>query len=123
MKGLEGSITPSLPALTDIIKGFRRGELTVLSGPTGCGKTTILSQLSLDFVRQGALTLWGSFEVKNTRLVLKMLQQSYKKGGDIVRLPQEELDMLLNDFEAFPLQFMNFHGATGIDTVRWLCRV
>lgn len=26
---------PSLPALTNIIKGYRRGELTVLTGPTG----------------------------------------------------------------------------------------
>ena len=31
-KGVE---MPSLPALTKIIKGYRRGELTVLTGPTG----------------------------------------------------------------------------------------
>lgn len=29
---------PSLPALTDVIGGFRRGELTVITGPTGSGK-------------------------------------------------------------------------------------
>ena len=32
--------------------GLRRGELTVLTGSTGSGKTTFLSQLSLDFLRQ-----------------------------------------------------------------------
>lgn len=31
----EGSLTPSLPRLTEICKGFRRGELVILTGPTG----------------------------------------------------------------------------------------
>jgi twinkle protein len=34
-----GVPVPSLPGFTDIIKGFRRGELTVLTGPTGSGKS------------------------------------------------------------------------------------
>jgi twinkle protein len=33
-----GSPIPSLPTFTKLIKGFRRGELTVLTGPTGSGK-------------------------------------------------------------------------------------
>jgi DNA primase (bacterial type) len=33
-----GVPVPSLPKFTEIIKGFRRGELTVLTGPTGSGK-------------------------------------------------------------------------------------
>jgi twinkle protein len=32
------------------LKGFRRGELTLITGATGSGKTTFLSQLSLDFL-------------------------------------------------------------------------
>lgn len=31
-------------------KGFRKGELTILTGATGSGKTTFLSQLSIDFL-------------------------------------------------------------------------
>eukprot|EP01039_Chlorochromonas_danica_P005868 gene5868-6461_t len=118
-KAVEGSITPSLGALTEIIKGFRRGELIVLSGPTGCGKTTLLSQLSIDFARQGASTLWGSFEVRNTRLVLKMIQQSYRGSHSkaLVDLLPEELDKILDDFEILPLQFMNFFGATHIESI------
>ena len=61
--------TPSLPGLTDILKGFRRGEMTVLTGPTGSGKTTLLSQMSLNIAEQGIPLLWGSFEVKNTKLM------------------------------------------------------
>jgi hypothetical protein len=33
-----GTAVPSLPRFTQIIKGFRRGEMTVLTGPTGAGK-------------------------------------------------------------------------------------
>jgi len=39
------------------------------------GKTTFLSQLSLDLAQQGVNTLWGSFEVKNVNLIRKMLGQ------------------------------------------------
>lgn len=48
----EGSQVPSLPTLNSIAKGFRRGELVLLTGPTGGGKTTFLSQLTLDFAKQ-----------------------------------------------------------------------
>jgi hypothetical protein len=29
------AVIPSLPGFTSLIKGFRRGEMTVLTGPTG----------------------------------------------------------------------------------------
>lgn len=55
------------------LKGFRKGELSVLTGATGSGKTTFLSQLSIDFLTQGVPTLWGSFEIKNEILAHTML--------------------------------------------------
>jgi twinkle protein len=58
----------SLPSLNRILKGHRRGELTIITGSTGVGKTTVLSQLSLDYCMQNVTTLWGSFEIKNSRL-------------------------------------------------------
>jgi hypothetical protein len=33
-----GIPVPSLPVFTSLIKGFRRGEITVMTGPTGSGK-------------------------------------------------------------------------------------
>lgn len=41
------------PTLNRILKGHRKGELTVLTGPTGCGKTTFVSEYSLDLAMQG----------------------------------------------------------------------
>lgn len=69
------------PSLSKILKGHRRGELTVLTGPTGCGKTTFASEYSLDLVQQGVNTLWGSFEIRNARLAKTMLQQM--AGADL----------------------------------------
>lgn len=65
----------TLPRFSSILKGFRPGELTIFTGPTGSGKTTVLSQISLDLAAQQVPVLWGSFEVRNARLVQAMLQQ------------------------------------------------
>jgi twinkle protein len=36
-------------------------ELSIVSGPTGCGKTTFLSQISIDLLKKDIPVLWGSF--------------------------------------------------------------
>jgi twinkle protein len=41
------------PYLNKLLKGHRRGELTVVTGPTGSGKTTFMSEYSLDLCMQG----------------------------------------------------------------------
>jgi len=110
-----GVPTPSLPSLTNILKGFRRGEMTVITGPTGSGKTTFLSQISLDFAEQHVNTLWGSFEVKNTKLLHKMLHQFSR--NPIVDKSMSELDALADRFEDLPLHFLKFHGGSQIQEI------
>jgi twinkle protein len=117
----------SLPEFTKIIKGYRRGELTILTGPTGSGKTTFLGQLSLDFAEQGVNTLWGSFEIKNTRLLHKLLQQfaqgplpslsDLRAGGPRHKRAMEALNSLADRFETLPLHFMTFFGTTDVDDI------
>lgn len=55
--------------------GLRMGEFSLVTGATGSGKTTFLSQLSLDFLSQGVPTLWGSFEISNEVFVETMVKQ------------------------------------------------
>ena len=55
------------------------GEFSLVTGATGSGKTTFLSQISIDFLSQGVPTLWGSFEIKNEVLVETMVHQ-YNHG-------------------------------------------
>ena len=49
--------------------------MSIITGTTGAGKTTLLSQLSLDLCTRGVRTLWGSFEIKNVRLLRRMMTQ------------------------------------------------
>ena len=58
---VSGPTFKSLPTFQTTMKGFRKGELSVYTGPTGSGKTTLLSQLSLDLCEQGINTLWCAF--------------------------------------------------------------
>ncbi|PRD18264.1 UNVERIFIED_CONTAM: Twnk [Trichonephila clavipes] len=64
--------------LNDLLKGHRPGELTIFSGQTGTGKTTFLSEYSLDLCIQGLPTLWASFEISNVKLIKTMLFQFSK---------------------------------------------
>lgn len=94
------------------LKGFRKGELTVLTGGTGSGKTTFLSQWSLDFMEKGIPTLWGSFEIRNEVLASNMLMQFAKKN--LIADPSS-IELFSRDFESLPLYFLNFYGSTPID--------
>ncbi|KAG5887525.1 hypothetical protein JTB14_022137 [Gonioctena quinquepunctata] len=102
------------PGLNKILKGHRTGELTVLTGPTGSGKTTFMSEYSLDLAMQGVNTLWGSFEIRNARLAKTMLQQ-------LSGIPLDQhlhlFDIWADQFEKLPIYFMTFHGHQSIKVV------
>lgn len=100
--------------LTELMKGHRRGELTVFTGSTGSGKTTFLSEYSLDLCSSGVNTLWGSFEITNIKLMKTMIQQFARKD-----LSQHisEYDEWADQFELLPMYFMNFHGQQNIRKV------
>uniref|UniRef100_A0A3Q3A0B3 Twinkle mtDNA helicase n=1 Tax=Kryptolebias marmoratus TaxID=37003 RepID=A0A3Q3A0B3_KRYMA len=102
------------PELNRLLKGHRKGELTVFTGPTGSGKTTFISELALDLCMQGVNTLWGSFEINNVRLAKIMLTQFAMQ-----RLEEklEQYDFWADRFEELPLYFMAFHGQQNIKTV------
>ncbi|KAI9280690.1 P-loop containing nucleoside triphosphate hydrolase protein [Sporodiniella umbellata] len=114
-----GIQSTDLPGLNSILKGHRKGELTILTGSTGIGKTTVISQLSLDYCKSGVPTLWGSFEILNKRLAKKMLSQFAEK--DLAGCP-EEFDTFADRFEKLPLYFLKFHSSTAIKEVLDVCR-
>ncbi|AFZ80208.1 DNA polymerase I family member protein [Theileria equi strain WA] len=113
-KATSGVESLTLPGLSQLLKGHRRGELSVWTGSTGSGKTTLLSQLSLDYCVQGVSTLWGSFEINNVRLAKTMLRQF---SGKNLETSIEEFNYYADKFSELPLRFMKFHGSTSIDQV------
>lgn len=112
--GVQSAYFPQL--VNKMLKGFRRGEMTVITGPTGIGKTTVLSQMSLDFAQQGVSTLWGSFEIKNHRLAKKMLCQM--AGKDLGLKPDvQEFELYAQQFHSLQMYFLNFYGSSNLDQV------
>ncbi|KAI0231150.1 Twinkle protein, mitochondrial [Lamellibrachia satsuma] len=102
------------PQLNSLLKGHRRGELTVFTGPTGSGKTTFISDYSLDLCMQGVNTLWGSFEINNVRLLKTMLSQ-FSQMNLVKRL--DTFEHWADQFEELPMYFMTFHGQENIRNV------
>ncbi|EGR33048.1 hypothetical protein IMG5_063030 [Ichthyophthirius multifiliis] len=96
------------------IKGLRKGEMTVLTGPTGSGKTTFLSQLSLDFCSKQVPTLWGSFEIKNEILATNMVLQY--SNENLFKSP-EKFIYWSEQFQNIPMYFMSFFGSTNINNI------
>jgi len=109
------SFGSSLPSLDRILKGHRSGELTLLTGRTGQGKTTVCAQISLDLCEQGVHTLWGSFEIKNVRLAAKMLQQHGRVS--LKNCSDKLFDEAADSFTNLPLWFLGYYGSTDVDEV------
>ena len=109
-----GVQSTSLPTLNSTLKGHRRGELTIITGSTGVGKTTVLSQLSLDYCAQGVNTLWGSFEIKNFKLAKTMLSQY---SGIDFTCNADQFNHYADQFEQLPMYFMRFFGSSSVDQV------
>jgi len=57
------SIKSGIPSLDRYIDGFEGGELIVISGLTGNGKTLFAQTLTKNFADQGIKSLWFSYEV------------------------------------------------------------
>lgn len=58
--------------LNDATKGFRPGQLIIISGPTGQGKTSICRTLTKHFVDEGVGVVWFSYEEPYFELFEKM---------------------------------------------------
>ena len=77
-------------------------------------KTTVLSQLSLDYCAQGVNTLWGSFEIKNFKLAKTMLSQY---SGIDFTCNADQFNHYADQFEQLPMYFMRFFGSSSVDQV------
>lgn len=107
--------------MNKILKGFRPQELTVISGHTGVGKTTLLCEYSLDLAEQGVPTLWGSFEMPLRKICRTLVHQFagfvliyiIDISSEIIDLnrPNRIVDWAYMFGKTVPMYFMNMHGS------------
>lgn len=121
LKGHKASCySTGFPALDAITGGVRAGELTILSGSTGVGKTTLSTALAFNLAKQGVKVLIGSFEVPfQTYIIPKLL--SFFIGKNIHNLTgltyEEYLKMSASFISQIPIQGINRVGATTLEEI------
>lgn len=124
----EAALKPSiafrsgLPSLDRYITEFRAGEVTVISGRTGHGKTTFARTLTRAIVEQGHTVLWFSFEEPT----LNFLEKTIDKHGNIpcfflpLTLVPNKLEYIENKIKEF-IQTRSPLSAIFIDHMHYLC--
>lgn len=66
------SFKSKLPSLDEWLEGFEAGELVVISGLTGQGKTTLCQTLSFNFFTQNITSLFFSYEMTPRQFLRKL---------------------------------------------------
>lgn len=66
-----------LPDLDEALNGMRPGELTIIAGEAGSGKTTLATQILYDAWKQGAVPVMGSYEMPINLAVIPRLSSLY----------------------------------------------
>jgi len=109
----------SLPTLNRMLWGLRKG-LTVIGSRTSQGKSAILSQITLDCIKQGIPTLFLSLEMTSDSMLERMFSYECEVNNYDLLSGQYKLSTLLQDkFKNFslemskrPLQLVTGFGKT-----------
>lgn len=71
------SFSSGIGTLDDLLHGFSSGEVNVITGPTGNGKTLFADTLGQGFMRLSGIPIaWFSFEVPTEQMIEKYVQAS-----------------------------------------------
>lgn len=76
-----------IPRLDEITDGFQPGQLIVMSGPTGNGKSQFLQSLTKSFSEQGVQSLWFSYE-------MPLIELARRFGDEVpnIAVPNKNID-------------------------------
>jgi replicative DNA helicase len=111
------AILTGLESFDRLFGGFRSHELTVLTGETSSGKTT-LGTAFFPYVlsQKGHPVLIASFEMKPPQIQRKMIQMTIGRPfGDLSRSDKEHgLDLI----EELPLHFIDAYGRMGLKELK-----
>jgi len=88
-----------LDKMNDILKGWRKNEITLWTGRNGSGKSTFLNQEVCHLIGQGERCLIGSFEMSPVNYLTWLYKQHYRKehltNNDVIKAGEYFDDRLL----------------------------
>ncbi len=108
--------TTGFPSLDNLIGGRRPGEITVISGNTGSGKSTFCLNTALNIAATGEAVLLGSFEQTIPAIMRKMAQMisgrwwSMREDDIGNTMSIDDLDKVVRVFSEMPLYVINVFG-------------
>jgi len=104
------------PSLDNLIGGRRPGEITVISGNTGSGKSTFCLNTALNIASTGEAVLLGSFEQTIPAIMRKMAQMitgrwwSMREDDVGKVMNEDDLNRVVKVFSEMPLYVINVFG-------------
>lgn len=90
-KRVEGVHIPQFPELMNLIHGFRVRELTVITGPSGFGKSTVVSNIAAELRQAGK------------KIGMIFLEEEYKET--VLRMMAHKLGVSYNALKSDPLKY------------------
>jgi replicative DNA helicase len=78
------NVKTGFPMIDRLLNGVEAGELIVVTGPTGEGKTTWLMSVTTNMARSGVDSVWFTLEVTPRQFIKKITKAN---GGDKDKLP------------------------------------
>jgi len=99
-----------------ILGGLRDGELTVVTGDTGSGKSTWTTALALHQLQQGAGVLIAPFEQRPWEVMSKMVSMS--SGRSVYDMAQDQVEGGLQKILGLPCYLLDKHGPTPLPVIR-----
>ncbi len=109
-------ISSGWAALDGLIGGIREGEVTLITGDTGSGKSTFASALALNLAKAGLGVFFAPFELGARRQVAKWVRQT--AGAPPDSLSRGEVESALDRLESLPIWILKRYGSISIEAVK-----
>jgi twinkle protein len=96
--------------------GVRDGELTVVTGDTGSGKSTFTTAIARNQALQDVPVLIAPFEQHVHEVLGKLVSMDAKRS--VYDMSREEVDVCLDRVLTMPLYFIDRHGPTPLGEIK-----
>ena len=114
-------VSTGYPIFDELVGGRRPGELTVVFGGTGSGKSTFCNNLCLNWANSGEAVLLASFENTRKAMMRKFAEMItghwYHERNDTsgASMTIDELDRACEVMIELPIFMVNIFGAMNVD--------